>query len=148
MLIPVRTPFAGSNLIIKLFDWDASGDEIVGSLFFPYKEIFERPSGEIFWVNIYGPQGGDEGRLLSAAYAGLKGRGQEYYDMCHNPTIANQWKGRVLIGIEYSECDQPLFTTVPIEDARLRSRAVKAMEMQCFTFQIYAQSVICTPADS
>lgn len=60
MLIPVRKPVIASKLVLELWDEDDAKDEICGSLFFNYNELFARPSGSFFWVNVYGPQGGDE----------------------------------------------------------------------------------------
>ena len=60
MLIPVKMPLMASNLVVKLFDDDASGDEICGSLIFNYKELLAMPPKSVFWANIWGPPGGDE----------------------------------------------------------------------------------------
>jgi len=55
MLIPVRKPVIASKFVVELWDWDADKDEICGSLFFDYADIFARPSGSYIWCNIYGP---------------------------------------------------------------------------------------------
>ena len=39
MLIPVQWPVASDRLVIKLYDYDKVGDEIVGSMIFSIKEI-------------------------------------------------------------------------------------------------------------
>ena len=60
MLIPIRKPMIASKLVLELWDKDDNEDEICGSLFFNLSELFEKRSGYFFWVNVYGPQGGDE----------------------------------------------------------------------------------------
>lgn len=60
MNIPVKMPLMASKLIIKLFDYDSVDDEICGSLMFDYKELLSMKSKSLFWVNVYGPPGGDE----------------------------------------------------------------------------------------
>jgi hypothetical protein len=120
-------PLITTNLILKLYDQDDPGDEICGSLILNYKELLERQSGEIFWLNIFGPPGGDEQSFLSAAVAGIGGRSKEYNDMCHNPKIASSWKCRVLIGVEHEMSEQPRLSVDKIEDDSLLQRAQKFM---------------------
>lgn len=105
MNIPVKMPLMASNLIVKLFDDDTTGDEICGSLIFDYKKLLKMEKGSVFWVNVEGPPGGDEKSLLAAASASLAGRSDEYYEMCHNPQIATCWKCRVLVGVDYEEVE-------------------------------------------
>lgn len=123
LLIPLRVPLVTSNLILKLFDEDASGDEICGSLILNYKELLERPSGDIFWLNVFGPPGGDEQNMLAVVTAGIGGRSDEYNEMCHNPRIATSWKCRVLVGIEHEMSEQPRLSCEKIEDEALLKRA-------------------------
>jgi hypothetical protein len=118
-------PLITTNLILKLYDYDDTGDEICGSLILHYKDLLERQSGDIFWLNVFGPPGGDEQSLLSATMAGIGGRSKEYNDMCHNPQIASSWKCRVLMGIEHEISEQPRLNTEKIEDESLLQRAKK-----------------------
>lgn len=41
MNIPIKMPLIASKLIVKLYDEDATSDEICGSLIFDYKDLFE-----------------------------------------------------------------------------------------------------------
>jgi hypothetical protein len=43
--------------------------------------------------------------------------------MCRDPTIANVWKCRVLVGIEYEESESPQFAVVPIKDINERKKS-------------------------
>ena len=101
MNIPVKMPLMASKLTIKLFDEDDAVDEICGSLNFDYKDLLEMEGTKsVFWVNVYGPPGGDEQSFMSAGLASLGGRSDEYKEMCHNPEIATLWKCRILVGVE------------------------------------------------
>ena len=131
MLIPVRIPFVTTNLTIKLYDKDEANDEICGSLFFSFNELLESKSGSLFWVNVYGPQGGDE-QGIGAVLSTLSSKPKEYEEMCHNPSLANSWKCRILIGIEHYDSDSPKFMIKPIEDEELKKRAKILMEPQTF----------------
>jgi hypothetical protein len=93
-----------------------------------YKDLLERQSGDIFWLNVYGPPGGDEQSMFSA----IGGRSKEYNDMCHNPQIASIWKCRVLIGIEHEMSEHPRLNTEKIEDESLLQRAKNFIAPQPF----------------
>lgn len=132
MLIPVRIPFVSSRLVLKLFDEDDVSDEICGSLHLDYKTLLEKESGDIFWLNVYGPHGGDEQGMVTTMLAAVGGRSEEYMDMCHNPESANNWKCRVLVGIEHFKCDQPRFGREKIQDGNLIKRAKEMMNSKPF----------------
>jgi len=125
-------PLITTNLILKLYDYDDTGDEICGSLILHYKDLLERQSGDIFWLNVFGPPGGDEQSFGSALIAGIGGRSKEYDDMCHNPQIASSWKCRVLMGIEHEMSEHPRLGTEKIEDESLLQRAKNLIAPQPF----------------
>lgn len=60
---------------------------------------------------------------MSVVKAGVKGRSDDYMAMCRDPTIANVWKCRVLVGIEYEESESPQFAVVPIKDINERKKS-------------------------
>lgn len=69
--------------------------------------------------------------------------------MCRDPTIANVWKCRILIGIEYEESDSPQFTVIPIKDINERKKSEQFTKiLQPFQIQMMFGSVISTPEES
>ena len=71
------------RLVMKLYDEDKLGDEIVGSIIFNLKDCIEKRNGLFFWKNIYG--------------APLDKSGENTNMMNSNPDIASTWKGRILM---------------------------------------------------
>lgn len=123
MNIPVKMPLMASKLIVKLFDYDVSADEICGSLIFDYKKLLKMEKRSVFWVNVEGPPGGDEQSLIAAAASAIGGRSEEYDEMCHNPEIATSWKCRVLVGVDYEDVEQPVCNLEEIKDVALLEKA-------------------------
>jgi hypothetical protein len=80
-------------------DEDAVKDECAGSLVFDFKNLIERESGTFFWVNLYGAPGGEE--LIAAG-------GDLADQMNQNPNIATLWKGRILVGVEHEDTENPI----------------------------------------
>lgn len=68
--------------------------------------------------------------------------------MCHDPTIANMWKCRVLIGVEYEESEAPQFAVVPLKDMNVRQKSQPFLNLQPFQVQLMFGCVILTPEDS
>ena len=71
----------------------------------------------MFWLNVYGPEGGDEQGMVKSVLAAVGSRSEEFNDMCNNPEHANNWKCRVLVAVEHFKCDQPRFAREKIQNA-------------------------------
>lgn len=72
-----------SRIVLKVYDEDTTGDELVGSLLFNLKECMNAKNGLFFWKNVYG--------------APLNKKGPNATKMNDCPEIASTWKGRILM---------------------------------------------------
>ena len=84
MWIPVQLPIVTDRIVMKIYDYDTTSDEIVASMVFHLKDYIEKGhSGKFFWSNLYGAPldvSGDTTNLMNA-----------------NPEVASNWKGRVFM---------------------------------------------------
>ena len=86
-------PIVASKVILKLWDYDKLGDEVVGSLQFNVKNIIGPKNGKFFWKNIYGGP--------------LDYSGAMYKEMNENPIVASAWKGRILMQVLAEKTEKP-----------------------------------------
>jgi hypothetical protein len=84
-----------STVLLKLWDYDKLGDDVVGSFKFDIKNIIGRKNGKFFWKNIYGAPAD-----YSNAAADL---------MNEKPDRASAWKGRILMQVVAEKTEKPQF---------------------------------------
>ncbi len=82
---PCQIPIMASRVVMKLYDKDTLGNEVVGAILFNMKECVDpkKKNGQFFWKNCYG--------------APLGYSGDTCKKMNKVPDAASTWKGRILM---------------------------------------------------
>ena len=105
-LLPVQMPIMTSRLVMKLYDEDKLGDDIVGTMVFNIKDYInekaEGPTSKFFWKNIYGSP------------LGVSGKNTDL--MNTNPELASHWKGRILMQAVAEKTEKPLIKLEELPD--------------------------------
>ena len=94
---------ATDRFVLKLYDEDKVTDEIVGSLFFSFKQIVNEVGSEgvFIWRNLYGSPLGVSGSTTD--------------QMNDYPETASTWKGRVLMHMSVYDTKSPELKVVPLD---------------------------------
>ena len=101
--LPVQWPSSVDRLVLEVRDYDqdqmfrAGEDDTLGSIVLSIKDLvkkFSKLGGGLVWMNIYGsPTGNFETNVKK--------------EMNHNPELASQWKGRILMHFEVFDTKNP-----------------------------------------
>jgi len=113
MLIPLELPASKDRLLFNLYDWDATGDDLVASMRFSIKDILKTTDNtgllegepkkyEMRWVNLYG---------CNPEYSGKHAEEQNKY-----PLEATTFKGRVLVEYWCIDDEHPVMKVRDIEE--------------------------------
>lgn len=89
------SPCVSNNVILRLYDYDAGKkDENVGCQYFKLDDIREGVFKNPFWINLYG------------AHIDAEPDQREY--LCSHPDLGTQWAGRIFLGMEIYDCEEPV----------------------------------------
>ena len=131
-------PIMAGQMIVKIMDEDKVNDECAGSLVFNFKDLLSKPQKSFFWKNLYGAPGGE----------GLMATGGATADaMNANPALGTIWKGRILVGVEFEESENPCAKVTSLVDEELRNLAKARMEKVKWNLMFEIGSCIVTPEE-
>ena len=101
--MPIWLPALTDTLTIRLVDHNEFiSDEIMGSFYPTFNDIFSRKYAIPRWINFYGPQ--------------LEGGGKNFVLHTMYPELATYYTGTVLMSITITECDGPRKSLEPLEE--------------------------------
>ena len=109
LFLPVIEPCVSHKLVLRVFDKDYSGSELVGSFNFDWDDVIGGKYSDYFWTNIYGAP-----PLIS----------NDYSDIMNNiSNLASHWRGRVLLKIN---------TNPDVNKAKLKCEKISDPEIAVF----------------
>ena len=104
--LAVRLPVVSERLILKVWDSDTGGDQIIGAIHFNNRKIQKIGKNVFFWANIYG--------------APIDASGADADKANHNPEHGTCWKGRILMQVDYWETEEPKREITTIAEPLIR----------------------------